>query len=287
MTGDDVPLVEELTADTFHDLEVTTRPPNWPPAERRPREHAQGWITRLQHLTSVDPGGCFVAEGDGSIEGAAAALVREGMWALAILAVRPGQQARGVGRSLLDAALGHGAPGCPGMICSSHDPRAVRRYRLAGFDLHPTMLLWGIVPRSVIPALPHVRQGSGDDVELLDDIDRATRGFAHGVDHQVLMSQFALQVYEAGPRRGYAYGQSARGVHLLAASDPEAATTLLWATLAQSDPETPFSFHHVTGEQSWAIDVGLAAGMEVHSRGFLALRAMPVPAPYLPSGHFL
>ena len=27
---------------------------------------------------------------------------------------------------------------------------AVRRYRLAGFTLHPTMLLWGGVPREVL-----------------------------------------------------------------------------------------------------------------------------------------
>ena len=39
--------------------------------------------------------------------------------------------------------------------------------------------------------------------------------------------------------------------------------------------------------QEWAVDVGLAAGMEVHGRGYLALRHMRPPMPYLPSGHFL
>lgn len=161
MTLDEVPDVEELTADAFYSLEVASRPADWPAAERRPREHAESWVARVRHLVSVDPGGCFVAEEDGSTVGAAVASIREGMWGLAILAVRPGQQVRGVGRALLDAALAYGPPGCPGIICSSQDPRAVRSYRLAGFDLHPTMLLWGPVARSAIPTLPHVRVGIG------------------------------------------------------------------------------------------------------------------------------
>ena len=43
----------------------------------------------------------------------------------------------------------HHGRGClRGMFAASADPGAVRRYRLAGFDLHPQMMLTGVVDRS-------------------------------------------------------------------------------------------------------------------------------------------
>jgi hypothetical protein len=187
----------------------------------------------------------------------------------------------------LDAALSYGSRESPGIISSSHDPRAVRRYRLAGFDIHPAMLMWGTVRRSAIPSLSGVREGSAEDIELLDEVDRISRGHGHGVDHKVMVTQWALRIYERGTSRAYAYLYPAGGPHLLAATDPDSARRVLWAALEHSDPDTPVDFHNVTAEQSWALDVGLEAGMELHNRGFLALRSMPVPAPYIPSGHFL
>ncbi len=288
MTLNDVSAVERVTAEAFYALDVATRPADWPKPERRPAHRTEPWKVRLRHLVNHDADGCWVAEDDdGEVVGAAAALRREGLWALSTYAVRPGLQARGVGRRLLDAALAYGPPDSPGIISSSHDPRAVRRYRLAGFDIHPAMLMWGTVRRSAIPALPDVREGSADDIELLDEIDRASRGHGHGVDHEVLVSQWPLRIYERGTSRAYAYLYPAGGPHLLAATDPDSASSVLWAALETAQPDKPVDFHNVTGEQSWALDVALAAGMEVHNRGFLALRAMPVPAPYIPSGHFL
>ncbi len=287
MTRDDVPSVEQVTAAAFYELDVATRPADWPVPERRSPERAEPWRHRLEHLVTTDADGCWVAEDDGEVVGAAAALRREGLWGLSTFAVRPGLQARGVGRQLLDAALTYGSAESPGVICSSHDPRAVRRYRLAGFDLHPAMVMWGAVPRSAIPSLTGVREGSAGDFDLLDDIDRATRGHGHGVDHLLLLAEFPLRIYEQGQSRAYAYFYRVGGAHLLAATDVQAARQVLWAALEHSHPDTPVDFHNVTAEQSWALDVGLAAGMEVHNRGFLALRAMAPPTPYIPSGYFL
>jgi hypothetical protein len=45
--------------------------------------------------------------------------------------------------------------------------------------------------------------------------------------------------------------------------------------------------HHVTAANAWALDVGLAARMAVHQSGYLCLRAMKPPAPYLHHGSLL
>lgn len=287
MLLDDVPSVERVTANAFFALEVATRPADWPEPERRSPDRAESWRARLRHLISEDADGCWVAEDRGEVVGAATALRREGLWGLSTYAVAPGLQGCGVGRQLLDAAVAYGPIEAPGIICSSHDPRAVRRYHLAGFVLHPAMLMWGTVRRSAIPSLHGVRDGRPEDVDLLDEIDRASRGHAHGGDHEVMMAEFGLRVFEEGLSLAYAYLRPTGGPYLLAGTDVKSARTVLWSALEQSAPDAPASFHNVTAEQSWALDVGFAAGMELHNRGFLALRAMGVPTPYIPSGHFL
>ena len=44
---------------------------------------------------------------------------------------------------------------------------------------------------------------------------------------------------------------------------------------------------HVTAANAWAVDVGVAARLEVHHEGYLALRGMDPPAPYLHHGAML
>jgi hypothetical protein len=158
---------------------------------------------------------------------------------------------------------------------------------LAGFDLHPAMFLWGPVRRSAVPVLRDVREGGAEDFALLDEIDRAARGHAHGVDHEAILVDFNLRVSERGGSRGYAYYHPQGGPYLLAATDTAAAQRVLWAALADADPATAIGCHNLTAEQQWAVDVGLQAGMELHTSGYLAMRARQPPAPYIPSAHFL
>jgi GNAT superfamily N-acetyltransferase len=289
MTFEDAAAVERVSAEAFYDLDVRMRQPNWPDPELRSAERAGPWIERLQHMIKHDGPGCWVVEDDeGRIIGEIAAILREGLWGLSSFAVLPDVQAKGAGKAMLDAALGHGDSRGPGIICSSGDPRAIRRYRLAGFVPHPAMLLWGEVDRTAIPRPSGgIREARAQDADLLDAIDRQVRGAGRGPDHPLLLEQLDAWIIERGRRRGYVYHRGGGHVYQLAASDPETAQRLMWQVLAGCPVGEPADLHNLTAEQVWAVDVGLAAGMELHVNGYLALRNLAPPTPYIPSGHFL
>ena len=287
MRPDDVPEAERLSSLGYFELDTRTFQRGWPDPQPRAASRRGPWVTRTTHLVGTDPGGCWVAEADGELVGAAVSSTRELMWILASFVVRPGLQGQGIGAQLLAAALHHGRGCLRGMLAASADPKAVRRYRLAGFSLHPQMLLWGTVPREAIPVVERVRDGSPGDFDLMDSVDRRTRGAAHGPDHAVLAREFHLLVTDRTTGSGYAYVTDTGSPVLVAATNRRTATDLAWAALAASDPEVPVEIGHVTAANQWAIDVGMAARLELHQRGYLALRNLAPPAPYLHHGSFL
>jgi GNAT superfamily N-acetyltransferase len=287
MTRADVHAVERLSDEAFLDLEVRTHRAGWPePVRRTPRASAT-WRGRLTHLLAGDARGCWVAEDSSGLLGAAVGVRRDLSWVLATYVVRPDRQGRGVGRQLLDAALVHGAGSLRAMVASSDDPVAARRYRLAGFTLHPTMLLHGVVPRTALPVVERVREGSAGDVDLLNSVDRQVRGAAHGTDHEWLTGAMRLVVVDRPTGSGYAYVRPDGAAYLLAATNRRAATNLLWETLAASSPDEPVSVSHVTSVNEWALDVGMACRLQLWTSGYLGLRGMKPPMPYLHSGAFV
>ncbi|WP_238437133.1 GNAT family N-acetyltransferase [Frankia sp. AgB1.9] len=246
------------------------------------------WRTRTGHLLATDPGGCWAADDDAGLAGFAVSFRRESNWLLATFAVRGDLQGAGLGRRLLDAALAHGA-GCErGMISASADVKAFRRYRAAGFSLHPQLSLTGRVDRAALPAgLAPVREGTGADRDLLDDLDRRRRGATHGPDHEVLASQCRLIVLDRPAGTGYAYLDDAGAAVLLCATDEGTATALLWEAVASSAPDADYEIAHVTAANEWAIDVGLAVRLAPATEGYLALRGLAPPVPYLHNGALL
>jgi GNAT superfamily N-acetyltransferase len=283
----DVADAERLTAEAFLDLDVRIHRTGWPEPERRGAENAARWRTRLAHMLRTDPGGCFVAEDRSGILGVAAGMRRDLTWLLATYAVRPDVQGRGVGRQLLEASAAHGSGCLRAMLAATEDPAALRRYRLAGFALHPTMVLRGRVPREALPVVERVRDGSASDVDLMNSVDRQVRDAAHGVDHELLTGTYRLVVVDRPTGSGYAYVDHAGGPYLLGATNRRTATDLLWETLAATDPATPARVRHVSAANQWALDVGMACRLELWTEGYLGLRDMRPPAPYLPSPHFL
>jgi hypothetical protein len=55
----------------------------------------------------------------------------------------------------------------------------------------------------------------------------------------------------------------------------------MWEAIASSEEVL---IGHVTPENDWAVEVGLAARLELDQAGYLALRHMKPPRLYLPHG---
>ena len=284
-TASDAAAVREVSTAAFAALE---RSLGEEPGVPTPAAMAVSAI-RTRHLAGTDPGGCWLAEEDGRPIGTALALRREGLWGLSLFCVVPEAQGKGVGRLLLDHAVAYGRGCLRGIIAVSQDPRAARRYQAAGFKLHPTMELTGQVDRTALPdpgGIP-VHLGDASHLALLDSVDRRSRGGAHGPDHPVLLRTCdELLVVDTLSGSGYCYRREGRIV-LLAATSRRLASRLLIEALARMPAGTEARIANATAEQDWAVAVGLAGGLTLHNRGYLALRGMRPPAPYLPSGAFL
>jgi GNAT superfamily N-acetyltransferase len=287
MRPDDVALAEHVSGVAFLELDLRTFPRDLPDPEPRGEDHRAGWIRRTRHFLTTDPAGCWVGEDAGEMVGFATSIRREGTWILATYAVVPGQQGRGIGKQLLDLALTHSRGCLHGMLSASDDPRAVRRYLLAGFRMHPQMFLSGTVDRSAIPVDTgtRVREGTAADTDLMDSVDRGCRGAAHGPDHALMQGIFRCVVSDTTAGSGYAYLNPGGAVMLLAASNRRTAAKLLWSAIADGPAEQSIS--HVSAANDWAIEIGTAARLGLRTSGYLALRGMKPPTTYLHNGALL
>ena len=284
MRPEDVAAAERLSARSFLEVDRRELSRSAPEPEERPAARAAGWVERTTSLLSTDAGGCWVAEDESGLLGIAVSTTRELLWSLATYAVRPDAQGRGIGTQLLAAALHHGRGCLRGMIASSSDPRALRRYRLAGFSVHPQLIATGGLDRTAIPVIEKVREAGLSDRDLMDSVDRQTRGAARGSDHDLLARQDRALVSDSPTGSGYVYAGGGR-VSALAATNRRTASMLLWAALA--DSRDPVALAHVTAANEWALDVALAARLEVRTDGYLCLRGMRPPTPYLHHGALL
>jgi GNAT superfamily N-acetyltransferase len=281
---EDLEAAERASAATFLEADRRSRRVDEPEVQPRSASASQQWIDRMRFLLGVDPGGCWVAADEDEVIGFAIAQNRERFWYLATYGVVPDHQGGGVGKRLLDAVLAH-ADGRPGMFSSTVHPAATRRYRLAGFSLHPQMRMVGTVDRSTLPAVTGLREGRADDLDWMDRLDRDVRGAGHGPDHGYMLDTLRLVVSREKRKPGYVYIDDEGRPVLLAAADPETARKLLWEALASSQEATLVNC--ITTANEWAVDVGLAARLDIGQEGYLAIRGTDLPAPYLPSGHFL
>lgn len=241
---------------------------------------------RVRHLLATDPDGLFAAEQDGSVVGLAMSLRREQLWFLSLLVVRPDLQGSGIGRRLLDTALDYGDSCSTGMICSSPDPKALRRYARAGFALEPAFAADGTVIRNRLPADSGVREGDwAQDADLVDELVRACRGAGYGPDLEFARDVGArLLVRDGSAPHDRAVAVSAGGsIGPVAGASTDAAARVLRAAVAES--ADPVRLGYLTGAQQWAIEVALDVGLSLHGSGALCLRGFPgTPTPYLPNG---
>jgi GNAT superfamily N-acetyltransferase len=277
MEADDLEAVTAVTKSAFDDLarRFGEEPEPPPPAEWADR--------RVLHFVETDPGGAWVAEHDGRVVGAALASLREGIWGLSLLVVDPAEQSAGVGRALLERTLAYADGARGGIIVATLDARALRAYRQAGFEFHPSAGATAVPRPLAMP--PTVREGGLEDVGLSEAVDRDVRGSAHGRDIEAMLGLgLGMLVVED---RGYAMVDETR-VFLLAARDEDAARDLLRGALARAPEGQEFSMQGITSKQSWVLDVVLEAGLKLELWGAQFLRGdVGRFSPYLPSGAYL
>jgi GNAT superfamily N-acetyltransferase len=271
---DDVPAAARVA---FEALPV---PDGFDHADRIP------WLERRTgYLAERDPAGAWVAEEDGEIIGMTNAIVRDGIWGLSMMAVLPDRHARGTGTALLRAALTH-AEGTRGqLIMSSQDPKAMRLYARAGFDLLPGISLAGVLDRTAIPAGLAARET--EDLEAAAALGTMVRGGAYDPRDLALLLTLPASGALMIEGRGFVVHQGGRPNALVADSD-DVATDLLWSALARTAPGGTVDVDPVTAGQDWAIRVGLDAGLAITPSGPLLKRGEFGPLrPWLASGTIL
>jgi ribosomal protein S18 acetylase RimI-like enzyme len=259
--------------------------------ELTPEEMANrsaGGTARVAHLQRTDPGGCWVAEIDGQIVGAAISIIREGVWGLSLLAVLPDFQGRGIGTRLYAPALAYGADEPGGIILSFSHPAAMRRYaRTPGCRLLPTVGFSGAWDPCRAPAALRCRPGNlAADAQTIDGASRHVRGASHMRDLPSALGRpgAMLLVIEG---EGFACCRN-DALWLLAAHTEAAAEDLLWGTITSGSRRGTFTYDFVTAENQWAIRVGLEAGLAIAPCGPIFVRGqLGSMAPYLPSGSYL
>ena len=254
--------------------------------EPQPRtgEQREYFLGGLRRFVELDPDGAWVAADGGSVVGMVTSIRRASFWGLSMLFVDPARQNHGLGRQLLDAALASASSASVRMILSSPDPRALRRYSLAGLAIHPTVEARGTIDRNVIPDDQSARLGDAGDLNLVAGVDAGLRG-SRAEDVEYLLGVGAMmQVVDRGSARGYVVQRHKR-LLMLGATDDATASVLLWRFLAEAGAEA--EIWGLTAHQNWAVKVALAAKLAVVPFGalFLAGREHP-PGPWLPSGWY-
>jgi GNAT superfamily N-acetyltransferase len=245
-------------------------------------------IARIAHLQRTDPGGCWVAEHNGEIIGAAIGLIRENIWGFSLFGLLPAYQGLGIGSRLYAPALQYGAGQPGGIILSSSHPAALRRYaRSPGYRLIPTVGLAGSCDPRRAPARLRCRAGDlRADAETIDAASRHVRGASHLTDLPTMLAQpgATLHVVDGD---GFACARDG-SLTLLAARTQTAAADLLWGAITSGTRGATVSVDFVSAENGWAIDVGLEAGLSIGSCGPIFVRGrLGTLAPFLPNGSYL
>ncbi len=281
MTLDDVEAVMAvIEAADAAQVESGQLPPRTPPSD------AQVEGSRVGHARFVqrDGAGAWVAVSKGQVVGVAESVRRESFWGLSMLFVHPAFQSQGVGRRLLGAAMGYAAGATQRMIQSSPDPRAMRRYFLAGLAMHPTAEMGGQPDRGAIPPSLPGREGDEADLDLVAEVEaQLGRSRTEDVAFGLADRRFRMDVVDNDTGRGWVLRDSDRLV-MLGATNEQTAAILLWRFLAGS--EGTVMIDGLTAAQQWAFHVLHQARLTAQIRGSLFVDGMTVPVPWIPSGWF-
>lgn len=256
--------------------------------ERYERERGEGFpmdpeerLPILRHILAT--GELFVAEEEGAVTGFASAIIRDGGWHLAQLFVGERNRGRGLGGSLIDAALEWGSGTRAFTVVSSRYPFAETLYmRRSMFPVWGQLEARGI--RVKPPPMPEgFSELRDDDQEWIDALDRDARGAARPEDHAMFRERAAGVALRRGGRpAGYVYAWPEGRIGPAAAADAADVASLVRAGC------------HLSGDRSWCSvpSTNWGALKELVSLGFrtagsaqfMASRPWPDGSRYLSSG---
>ncbi len=244
-------------------------------------------VTLLAHLRATDPDRFLVAvrpEAGGAerIVAFASASRREHVWFLGMLFVHPDEQARGLGRALLEAVIPAGDDPVTLATCTdAAQPISSALYaryglvpRLPVLEIvgrpdraGPAALPGGVraVPFELLAAGPTDGPGPRRLAAALDALDRSVLGYAHPQDHAHLAETGRLgYLYEAGDGRivGYGYVSPVGRIGPLAVEDAALFPGVLGHLLGAVQPAGVFSAW-VPGAAGAAVTSLLEAGLRV------------------------
>jgi ribosomal protein S18 acetylase RimI-like enzyme len=203
---DELPACAEVWRDSINDYTRRLNQPDVPP-------ETASLLRLYAHLQSTDPERFVVATipadpagGDERVVGFAAAIMRERLWFLSMLFVRPELQGSGVGRALLarvgprdgeaayrSTATDSAQPIANALYASQGIVPRVPLLNLIGLPQHPDA--FGTLPSGIAPtAFAILAGGSGGDghrrlAEAVDALDREVLGVAHPLDHRWLRQE--------------------------------------------------------------------------------------------------
>jgi GNAT superfamily N-acetyltransferase len=166
-------------------------------------------LTRLfNHIQQTSPDRAWLAESDGRVVGFGMSAQRDELVFLAFLFIDPAQQARGMGRALLERSM---AGATKTAVCIfSVQPISAALY--AKYGMVPRVPMYTIEgrPKKPLPELPAGLSVGPLQVAAATVLDRAITGFAREQDHAAWVGwgrqRFGL--FEAGRPVGYGYAQS-------------------------------------------------------------------------------
>jgi hypothetical protein len=217
---------------------------DWGPDRATPgsdRHRAQRELFR--HLLRT--GSALAAFEGGEPVGFGNAIVREDVWFLSQLFVRPDTQSAGAGASILDGLLARpeAAAARVRAVLSSSDARALSLYFSRGMLPEWLMVQFvRTVPRRVEPEPARLEPITEDDQPALDALDREVRGFARTVDHAFLRAISAGHVVRREGRVvAYVYVHPNGRVSPLVAADPGSLVGAVDAADAIAGPDAEWS----------------------------------------------
>jgi len=227
------------------------------------------------HLLAHDGDRCFVVLDRGRVVGYSAALARGETWHLASLFVHPGQQARGLGRALLEQSWG-GPYARRLTLTDSIQPVSNGLYGRAGLiPATPVLSLAGRAP-AASGAVP--LRAAAPDPTTLARLDRDAYGFDRAVDHAYWSTHASCTVWlSAAGAVAYAYTWPEGRIGPLAARDAESAADALRAELGRADGRPRHLL--VPGSSAALAGAALAAGLRIVGPPGLLLLSRGVAPP--------